>query len=447
MNPKQFNILVVDDEADITSLLQDILEDEGYQVKVAQNAREADEIYLNNVIDLVLLDIWMPEEDGLSLLKRWNENGLKSQVVIMSGHGTIETAVKATKLGAFDFIEKPISMAKLMINIENVFNKVKLEKKHNDLIKQLNPDIQVIGKSKVIIELKNQLEKIAHQSLPICILGCPGSGKNHYARYLHQLAGLNKYPFIVVNSASLKENNQLTSIFGSKQNEGLIQLAEEGTLYIDEVSDLEENTQLLFSQLIKQGQYLLPEEEHIVKSNVKLIFASQYNLQELLDLGDLHPDFYFAIQSLLIKIPELNSYKDDIPEIINHYLYYFVDYDKLPYRQFSMESLNYLRQYTWPGNVRELRNFVQRALVMAKENVISLEETQELLNIDSDNSTDTNTINIDLPIREARDIFEKNYFTKQLVYCDGNIAKLAERAGLERTNLYRKLKSLGINYK
>ncbi len=447
MNPQQFTILVVDDEADITGLLQDILEDEGYQVSIAKNAEEAHEIYLNQPIDLILLDIWMPEEDGLSLLKRWCEDGLKSQVVMMSGHGTIETAVQATKLGAFDFIEKPISMAKLLISVENVFNKIKLEQRHKALIKQLNPEIQIIGKSQIITNLKQQLAQIAESPLPVCFLGRPGVGKNYYARYLHQLSSRGQFPFVVVNASALTREAQLEAIFGSNEKDGLMQTAEDGILFVDELSDLEPESQALFTQFLENGYYNLPNSKTKITPNVRLLFATQYHLQTLLDNQSLQADLYYAIQTLLIEVPELKSYKDDIPEIISHYVYHFVDFDELTFRHFSMRALNFLRQYSWPGNVRELRNFIQRALVMANGETISLEETKELLDLGNNKSSDEALVSIDLPIREARERFEKAYFVKQLAYCDGNIAKLAERAGLERTNLYRKLKSLGIQYK
>lgn len=447
MNPQQFNILVVDDETDITGLLQDILEDEGYQVSIANHATEAHEVYLNQPIDLVLLDIWMPEEDGLSLLKRWYEDGLKSQVIMMSGHGTIETAVQATKLGAYDFIEKPISMAKLMISVENVFNKIKLENRHKELIKQMNPDIQIIGKSTAISQLKTQLAQIAGNPLPVCFSGRPGVGKNYYARYLHQISMRGHEPFIVVNASALAHTQQIDAIFGTAEQNGLIQTAEGGTLFIDEIADLDIESQSMFSQLIEDGHYHQANQQTLITPNIRLCFASQYHLNELVNSEELLSDLYYRIQALMIKIPELQDYQDDIPEIISHYVYQFVDYDNLPYHHFSMQALNFLRQYHWPGNVRELRNFIQRALVMAKDKEISLEETEELLAMSNPQPADEALVSIDLPIREARERFEKAYFVKQLAYCEGNIAKLAERAGLERTNLYRKLKSLGIQYK
>lgn len=447
MNPQQFNILVVDDEADITILLQDILEDEGYQVSIANNAAEAHEVYLSQPVDLVLLDIWMPEEDGLSLLERWQADGLKSQVVMMSGHGTIETAVQATKLGAYDFIEKPISMAKLMIGVENVFNKIKLENRHKELIKQMNPDVQIVGKSAAITQLKTQLAQIADNPLPVCFLGLAGVGKTYYARYLHQISARGHEPFIVVNASALAHEQQIEAIFGSAEQTGLMQTAEGGTLFIDEIADLEPETQALFSQFIEDGDYRQPNQSTVITPNVRLCFASQYHLTELVNNETLLSDLYYRIQTLMIKIPKLQEYHDDIPEIISHYVYQFVDYDNLPYRHFSMQALNYLRQYHWPGNVRELRNFIQRALVMAKDKEISLAETEELLAMSNAQASDETMVSIDLPIREARERFEKAYFVKQLAYCEGNIAKLAERAGLERTNLYRKLKSLGIQYK
>ncbi|MBS9777311.1 MAG: sigma-54-dependent Fis family transcriptional regulator [Gammaproteobacteria bacterium] len=446
MSAKKFHILVIDDETDITYLLQDILEDEGYRVSTAKNAQEGDEIYRGELIDLVLLDIWMPEEDGLSLLTRWFEQGLKSHVVMMSGHGTIETAVQATKLGAFDFIEKPISIAKLMIAVENVFKKIKLEQRHQALIQQINPNVQIIGKSTAISDLKNQLEQIKLNSLPVLFIGESGTGKSHYARYLHQISNRNNEPFIIVNASALSRDNQRNDIFGSAENNGLIQTAEGGTLFIDNITDLELESQSVFVSLLESGFYFVGDEK--VTPNVRICFASQYQPNELIENELVKEDLYYQIQTLTVQIPMLTSYKDDIPEIVNHFVYQFVDYDDLPYRRFSMQALNFLRQYDWPGNVRELKNFIQRVLVLSTEEEITLKLVEELISINHNNKkVKEDAVNIDLPIRDARENFEKTYFLKQLEYCDGNIAKLAERAGLERTNLYRKLKSLGIQYK
>lgn len=447
MSIQKPSILIIDDEADITDLLQDILADEGYEVVTAKNAKEGHRIYEQRMIDLVLLDIWMPKEDGLSLLTRWCDTGLKSQVIMMSGHGTIETAVQATKLGAFDFIEKPLSIAKLMIAVDNVFKKIKLEQRHHALMQQINPDIQVIGKSRVITELKDKLGRLNATALPVLFLGESGAGKNYYARYLHQISKRCDEPFIVVNASALSRDNQRHDIFGKPDKPGLIQTAEGGTLYIDEVTDLEMDTQAIFAKLIDSGQYS-SGGEHYYQSDVRLCFASQYNLAELNNHENLKSDLYYQIQTLTVDIPALKAYCDDIPEIINHYVYQFVDYDELPYRHFSMQALNFLRQYDWPGNVRELKNFVQRVLVMGDGDEVSLQEVKKLIHISTKtNDNKSDIVSIDLSIRDARERFEKAYFTKQLAYCEGNIAKLAERAGLERTNLYRKLKSLGIQYK
>lgn len=446
MNNNKFSILIIDDEADIIDLLQDILQDEGYHVDTAKNAETGDKIYQEKSIDLVLLDIWMPQEDGLSLLKRWCDAGLKSQVVMMSGHGTIETAVQATKLGAFDFIEKPLSIAKLMIAVENVHKKIKLEQKHQALLQQINPKVQIIGKTQVIIAVKEQLAQIQANDLPVLFLGESGVGKNHYARYLHQLSKRKNEPFIVVNASALSRDNQSQDIFHADDRPTLINTAEGGTLYIDEIADLEPQTQSLFTQLIETGQYL-SSEGYPIRPNVRLCFASQFDPNELIEEEKLKKEFYYQIQTLTIRLPTLTEYQDDIPEIINHYVYHFVDYDELPYRRFSMQALNFLRQYHWPGNVRELKNFVQRVLVLSKDEEITLSDIENLMAMNTQSDNNTDAINIDLPIRDAREQFEKAYFIKQLESCEGNIAKLAERAGLERTNLYRKLKSLGIQYK
>lgn len=252
----------------------------------------------------------------------------------------------------------------------------------------------------------------------------------------------------MLNASSLSRDNQLLEIFGSRQQKGLLQTAEAGTLYIDEVADLQGNTQAMFSSLIESGNFKPIGSEDYLTSEVRLVFASQQNLNALLESDLITKELYYQIQTLIVNVPSLHEYRDDIPELISYYVYYFVDYEKLPYRQFSMQALNFLRQYSWPGNVRELKNFIQRVLVLGSEELINLEEVENLISIGAKKDNfEANAVNIDLPIRDARERFERTYFTKQLEYCEGNIAKMAERAGLERTNLYRKLKSLGINYK
>ncbi len=442
MKTNKFNILIIDDESDITDLLGDILQDEGYNIYVAGDAQQGDDIYQNQVIDLVLLDIWMPKEDGLSLLTRWCESGLKSQVIMMSGHGTIETAVQATKLGAFDFIEKPISLAKLMITVKNVFKKISLERQHKALLQQINPDVHIVGKSPVICELKHQLEQIKDMHIPVLFIGQSGAGKNHYARYLHQISQRRDKAFITVNASALSRDNQQQEIFFDN---GLLQAAEGGTLYIDEVMDLKPEAQALFSEIIEIGQYNIDNITYC--PNVRFCFSSRYSVGDLSNNDSLKKELFYHIQTIGINIPMLKDYQDDIPEIINHYVYQFVDYENLPYRHFSMQALNFLREYDWPGNVLELKNFVQRVLVLSEEEEISMAVVEKLLNLHNKGKEQTNVISIDLPIRDAREQFEREYFISQLNYCEGNIAKLAERSGLERTNLYRKLKSLGIQYR
>ncbi len=433
MSLNKFKILVVDDEEDITLLVQDILEDEGYLVETAKNAKEADEIYKKDKLDLVLLDIWMPDEDGISLLTRWFDSGLKSNVIIMSGHGTIETAVKATKLGAFDFIEKPISIAKLLITVEKALKNASLEKKNEELVKQLTPNVNIIGKSKEITSIKDKIEKVKNNDLPILFLGSSGVGKSHYARYAHQISKRKSNPFIIINASLLSRDNQKDDIFGNEEKKGIIDIAENGSIFIDEIVDLDKETQLNFLKLMEQD------------ININLYFASKYSSLELIENTNLIKDFYYKIELIKIIIPDLKEYNDDIPELIKNFVFEFVDNEDLKYRDFSMQSLNFLRQYDWPGNVRELKNFIQRLLVIGDDGDVNIDETKSF--IDTKSNVDNNLIAIDLSAREAREDFEKKYFLKQLEFCNGNIAKLSSRTGMERTNLYRKLKSLGIKYK
>ncbi len=442
-------ILIVDDETDINELLKDILEDEGYNIYTAENAEQANKIYSFNDINLVLLDIWLPDEDGISLLQRWQEtNKLKSTVIMMSGHGTIETAVNATKLGAFDFIEKPISMAKLLIVVNNAVEKIKLEQKNSNLISQINKKVEVIGKSPLILDLKQTINKIALTSVSVLFTGEAGTGKNFYARYLHHISSRSSEPFIVANILNMSDDKQMQYFIGSGNKNGLIDIAENGALFIDEISNLSKPVQSLLAQILEQQEYNNLEKGGIVKTNVRFYFATRYNLEQLVSQENISKDLYQLIQITQIKIPSLNQYSDDIPELIDYFIDGFVSNEKLPYRHFSMRSLNFLRQYNWAGNILELKNFIQRVLVLDENEEVHLEEVSNLIQIKPNLETSNNIpIPLDLSIRDAREIFERIYLTKQLEYCKGNISELAKRVGLERTNLYRKLKNLKINYK
>lgn len=440
-----FKILIVDDEPDITELLSDILADEGYRVSSAENATEANELYQNELFHVVLLDIWMPDEDGITLLSRWNENSLKSMIIMMSGHGTIETAVKATKLGAYDFIEKPISMAKLQITIDNAINKHVLETKNNELLNRLNPPVKIVGRTAYIKDTTALIDELVDKHLPVCFFGPAGSGKTHFARYLHQSSiKRQKSPFIAINAPTLNLDID-GEILGTKSKTGLIQQCQGGTLLVTEVAELDIEAQLLFQQMIKTGYFYNPQANRQDLLNIQLCFSSKLSVDELKD--NLDESFFYEITAISVTLQGLKSYFEDIPELIKYFIYQCVEEDGLDYRDFSMQALNYLRQYDWPGNVRELKNFVQRALVLGDDKQIEVEEVEQLINIAQRSDEFEANIPIDLSLRDAREMFEKTYFLKQLEFCEGNIAKLSERTAMERTNLYRKLKSLGIQYK
>lgn len=446
MKASDYTILVIDDEPDITDLLKDILEDEHYQVLTAANAEDGDRAYQQHTPDLVLLDIWMPDRDGISLLENWYQQGLTSNVVMMSGHGTIETAVQATKLGAFDFIEKPISVAKLLITVTNALKARSLSQTNQDLIKQLNPPVKIIGQNAEIKGLREKLVSLKDKSLPILFLGASGVGKETCARFLHQQSSRQDKPFIVINTDSAHPEKQITTIFGDNTELGLLSLADGGTIFVDEVSDLTLEVQQRFTNMLQSHQY--QRGSQLVDAQMQLCFATRHLVEHSLANGDLDESLYYAINALTLKVPKLSEYREDVPELLRYFSYYFVDREQLPLREFSMPAQNFLRQYDWPGNIAELKNYVQRVLAIGTTEEVSLEEAQSFLDNEylSDDPQEY-YVPVHLPLRDAREAFEKAYFFKQLAACEGNVAKLAERAGMERTNLYRKLKSLGIQYK
>jgi two-component system nitrogen regulation response regulator NtrX len=413
-------ILVVDDEPDIRFLLKDILEDEGYLVDVAEHARAANAQRRLNPPDLVLLDIWMPDLDGVSLLKEWKAKGDDScPVVMMSGHGTVETAVEATRFGAFDFVEKPLSMAKLLNTVKSALSSVESSTGSD----WLNQSEQPVGNSRIVQDLKQHFQSIADSSDPVILLGAHGSGRKTWAVYLTAIAS---------NPAALQlysENYAISS------NRGL-----ETNLYIEEIGDvpkerLSELASILSANATQTGR--------------RMIFASKYSLDELMARGNMVPEFH-ELWGNAIRIPGLDEHIEDIPELLAYYANRFSDLEQLPYRHFGVAAQNLLRNHPWPGDLADLKLFIRNVLENSTEEVIELDELRGLLN--RRNLTDTNAdenqiqINIDLnlDLREARETFERQYLARQLELCGHNITELARRVGQERTHLYRKLKALGL---
>lgn len=415
-------ILVVDDEPDIRELIKDILEDENYQVTVAANGEQARAEFDQQLPDLVLLDIWMPDIDGITLLKEFKQQNKTVTIVMMSGHGTIETAVEATRLGAVDFIEKPLSMAKLLRGVE-----MALENRAKQVAIQRELSQVPVGKSSQMKLLREQVERIAGHDMPILLVGEGGVGKHCFAHYQHSLGPFADGKFIELSPESFP----LDSL-------KIKSLAEGNCLYINDLALLSDEAQALLLHLLESKQL----------DQCQLICATQYSLQKAVDNGDFLDSLLYQLNSITLVIPPLKEHIEDIPELVHHFVDLQTTQAGLPYRRFTVAAQNRLRNHDWPGNVLELKNVIQRLLVLGEGDDIDVDDIEHALETEAEAKAEGDeTINFDLPLREAREQFERLYLLRKLQETDGNVGKAAKLAGMERTHLYRKLRSLGIDTK
>ena len=444
------HVLVVDDEADIRALIQEILTDENYQVTVAANAAEARSARKDSKFDLVLLDIWMPDTDGISLLREWSEQGdLDSPVVIMSGHGTVDTAVEATRLGALDFVEKPLSIAKLLRTVERGLESARKQTGSRGLLPSV---LAPVGRSRLMQDLRDKVQQYANHDSPVLLTGEPGTGRGAFARYIHALSKRAEEPVEILLAASLTESNTEEQLFGSERGgevkPGYFERANEGTLVIDELSDLNEQAQKLVLSAMEQRRFARVGSHTPIELHARILATVRDDYEAAIERGQLRRELVSSLNVLNVRVPPLREYAEDVPELLNYYVDKLVDAEGLKFRRFSVAAQNRLRNYPWPDNVRELKNLVRRLLLTGSREEITLDEIERELSVSS--QSDEPLVKQDLlslPLREAREQFERAYLQQQLVLCDGKVGKLAKRVGMERTHLYRKLRSLGVDFR
>ncbi|MFZ1388722.1 MAG: sigma-54 dependent transcriptional regulator [Thiolinea sp.] len=449
-------ILVVDDEPDIRQLISEILEDEGYRVEVAENAERAREIYRQRKPNLVLLDIWMPGLDGISLLKEWRStNSLVCPVVMMSGHGTIETAVEATKLGAYDFIEKPLSLAKMLLTIENALRTSQLEQENQGLRRQMVFSHEVVGTSKVMQQLREQAGRIAQHDSTVLLYGEHGVGKEAVARYIHAHSLRKDRPFVKVVLPMLEAGAIEQKIFGAEADGkviyGFVDDAMSGCLYLSEISDLDAESQKRLLVALQNKSFTRPGGSNPIDFDVQLIVSATHDLQDDIEAGSFNEELYYLLNILPVQVQPLREHAEDVPELLNYYVNQLTAQDGLPYRHFTLPAQNFLRNHRWSGNILELRNLVHRLLILGTEVEISLDEAEEAVGatvpVFSSEIGQMPESLYDLPLRQAREQFEHDYLIYQLKQADGNVSKLADQVKMERTHLYRKMRSLGVDPK
>ena len=443
-------ILVVDDEADIRGMVQEILTEEGYDVRVAGNAAEARAARAQGDPDLMLLDIWMPDMDGISLLREWTREGaLAFPVVMMSGHGTVETAVEATRLGAVDFVEKPLSLAKLLRTVEQAVESGRETRAKRGL--RGRPLLEPVGKSRQMQALRDQLRRLAPHEASVMLVGEAGSGRETLARFLHALSPRASGPFVNVSMAGLGLRDVLDSLCGraGAESPGCFEQARGGTLYLNDLSDMAPEVQAALLGVLEQGAYTRVGSQDALTLDLRIVSAAEPRIEAQLDQALFRRDLYLRLAAVSLRVPPLREYREDVPELLRYYTDILVDQHALKYRRFSVAAQNRLRNYPWPGNVRELQNLVQRVLMMGEEGEVSLEEVESaiapLAAAEGDALVEQDILA--MPLREAREHFERAYLEQQLQLCGGKVGKLAERVGMERTHLYRKLNSLGIDFR
>ena len=450
------SILVVDDESAISELIKEILEDEGYDVDVAADAREARAARRGRRYDLILLDIWMPDEDGITLLGQWRDRGeLSAPVVMMSGHGTIDTAVEATRLGAQDFLEKPLSMAKLLVTVRNALDSARLRREVQGLATEVDVVREPAGRSRTMQALREELKRLSQHDTPILLHGEAGSGKQVCARYLHQQSARADGPFVRLPAGASQQRGADAELFGAENGDevryGLLEEAAGGVLFIEEIADLDEAVQGRLYRAFHENRFVRRNGTDPVALNVRVVAATSHAQGALLDSQRVRKDLFYLLNTVTLTVPPLREHREDVPELLGLYMDKLAGDDSLPYRRFTVGAQNRLRNHGWPGNVRELKNLVQRLLILGSGADIDQAEVEAIIGEreapDTGGGDDDVPLGFDLPLKEARELFERSYLIHHIRASGGSVSAVAHIAGLERTHLYRKLRSLNIDPK
>jgi len=430
-------ILVVDDEPAICGLLKEILEDEGFRVDTAASASDAHSVIDSRTPNLILLDIWMPNTDGITLLRELSGRlRPKCPIVMMSGHGTVETAVEATRLGAYDFIEKPLSTAKLLLTVRRALESSTLQQE-NLMLRRGWPGEAAAGKSGAMQELRERLQRVAHHDTPVLLIGESGTDKELYARYLHSCSNRAGAPFVSCPVSSLGA----ATVDNAAGNRGerrrhfpeLLAMARGGILFVKDIADLD-----------RKRQSLLLETFGERAGAPRLIAATRRDLRKRVRQNKFQDNLYYRLNVVSIQIPPLREHREDIPQLLELYANLYAECDGLPYRHFTVAAQNRMRGHSWPGNLRELKNAVQSLLIMGKSERIEIEEVRKLLEQRSGEEGPGGFPAFDCPLREAREKFERAYLEHHLKKANYNISKAALEVGMERTHLHRKIKTLGL---
>ena len=454
-----YDILIVDDESDIRMLTAGILQDEGHHTRDAQDSAGALSIIESRRPNLVLLDIWLEgsELDGMDILERLNHDHPNLPVVMMSGHGNIETAVKTINLGAYDFIEKPFTADRMIFAVNRAIEAAVLRRENEELRLRVGGEIELVGQSSAMNQLRQTIGRVAQANSRVLITGPAGSGKDVVARLIHAQSIRASGPFIIINCATLQPEGLEQGLFGVETPNGIpgprsigtFEQAHNGTLFLDEVADMPLETQGKIVRVLQEQNFQRVGGNTRVEVDVRVIASSSRDLEEEMAAGRFREDLFYRLSVVPIEVPSLREHRDDIPALAAFFMARTAGAAGRPPRQFAEDAIATLQSYDWPGNVRELRNVIERLLIMAPGGEGELLRADavplEISSAAPATAVDSNRLEfMGLPLREAREIFEREYLVAQVARFGGNISKTASFIGMERSALHRKLKSLGV---
>ncbi|MBI4903463.1 MAG: sigma-54-dependent Fis family transcriptional regulator [Acidobacteria bacterium] len=449
---RKYRVLVVDDEPGIRQSLKGVLEDEGYEVHSVETGEACLEEVARHPYDVVLMDIWLPGMDGLDALVAIREIPLESRptVVMISGHGTIETAVKATKQGAFDFLEKPLTIQKITITVKNAIQQRKLEVEVQRLKEESGPGLEIIGESVPMKALRQQLRLMAGTNGRVLIYGESGSGKELVAHAIHALSSRASEAFVEVNCATIPEDMIESELFGHRRGSfpgaiedktGKFEKAHGGMLFLDEVGDMSLKTQAKVLRVLEEQRFEPLGASEFVKVDVRVVAATNKNLELEIERGNFREDLFYRLNVIPFHVPPLRERLEDIPLLANHFLaQYTKAYGRKP-KELAPEAYQVLKDYHWPGNVRELKNLMERIVIMHQQSTI---EARHIPLSPSKRSVFERPLDFYGSLQEVREAAEREFILKKLEENKGNVSRAAEALGLERSNLYRKMRALGI---
>ncbi len=452
-------ILIIDDEAPIREALSGILADEGFKALTAANAEEGFGILEREEVQLVLLDIWMPGMDGLEALTVIRER-FDLPVIMISGHGTIETAVQATRKGAFDFIEKPLSYDKIILAIKNGIHVARLERE-NKLLKAASPkQTEITGNSPAILRVKKQIERVAPTDASVLILGEHGTGKELVAQTIHHNSSRSGHPLVEVNCAAIPEDLIESELFGhekgsftgaTERRQGKFDQANGGTLFLDEIGDMSLKSQAKVLRILQEQRFERVGGSRTINVDVRILAATNKNLEEEIEAGHFRADLFYRLNVVPIEVPGLNERRQDIPLLVAAFLAQFQK-KGLGKKEFTSRALDLFMAHSWPGNIRELKNMVERLLIMTPGSTIHSEDVALFLGEPAGNTASTSFSDSvadyrTLNFKDARKQFEHDYLKARLLENEGNISRTAQQVGMERSHLHKKVKALAIELK